>query len=167
MNQRRRLLLAVGVRHIDAIGVAVPCQLDRRRGMIPAEIESAQHRPMTGNGERRDLDQRLVERKHAARTEQRHALGARFALVRGIARDDRRALLRRVVFRILDGHAGDVARHRARGPAQGLARVAIHVISFASSSLRNMRTTSDMPSNGVNVTMTMPSVALVRVSPSV
>ena len=52
--------------------------------------------------------------------------------------------------RILERHPRDMARHHT-----------------SSQSFMNIRTTSDMPSSGVNVIHTRPPVALVRVKPSV
>ena len=46
MNNGCHLADAVRLGYIDGVGVAIPYQLNRRKGMIPAEIHAANARPM-------------------------------------------------------------------------------------------------------------------------
>src|SRR5262245_45617784 len=116
--------------------------------MVPAKIEPVDARPVFWDGHRIYGDGIIRDVEHKARSERRQSFRARIPLVLGIARDDRFALLRGVVLRILQRHVGHVFSHKSPH------------------SRSNRWTTSDMPSSGVNVSQTMPPIAFVRVSPS-
>src|ERR1041384_1802933 len=97
MNNRRRLALAIFRRHIETIGLAIPRHFDAAERMVVAEVQTADLHPIRGNLEWLDFDLFLGDRKHPARTEDRDTFCPRLALVLGIAGDDLRPLLGRVV----------------------------------------------------------------------
>src|SRR5258706_3317945 len=111
MPGRNGFSLAVFLAQKKAIRSPIPGAVDRREGMVPAEIDAVQLRPMGRNGKRIDTELFLLDRKHAPGAENGNAFGPRLALVRQVGGDDPVTLLRRVVLRLVDGHEGDVASH--------------------------------------------------------
>src|SRR5215510_4414040 len=82
VNDSRRLAQAVSPADIDRVSIAIPYQLDRRKGMIPAEIHPANARPMPGKLAVLDRERLLLHRENAAAAENRNTFGARLKLVR-------------------------------------------------------------------------------------
>src|SRR5215510_11249443 len=103
VNDGRRLAQTVSPADIDRVSVAIPYQLNRRKGMIPAEIHPADARPMPGKLAMLNRERLLLHREDATAAKNRDALGARLKLVRRIAGCDPRLVrlgkVRRVVNR--------------------------------------------------------------------
>ena len=68
--------------HIDGVGIAIPYELDRRKGMIPTEIHPAYARPMPGKLAVLNRERLLLHWENAAAAENRNTFGARLKLVR-------------------------------------------------------------------------------------
>jgi hypothetical protein len=83
--------------------------------MVPAEIEPADQRPMLRNREGLDRDIGDGKGEDPPRAQLRHSLRPGLALMRGIARNDARALVRPDMPGIVDRHP----RHRAIGGRLG------------------------------------------------
>src|SRR5215510_14585607 len=115
VNDSRRLAQAVSPADIDRVGIAIPYQLNRRKGMIPAEIHPADARPMPGKLAMLNTERLLLHGEDATAAKNRDALGARLNLVRRIAGCDPRLVRLREVRRVVDGRAnhGAVRMHRA------------------------------------------------------
>src|SRR5262245_7159311 len=118
--------------------------------MVIAEVKAIDPEPVLRDPERLNLDLFIQDREHEAGAERGNAFDPRVPLVLRIAINDRLTLLGRVVLRVLKGHPCDMTCHTR--PPQ---------LSMKSC------TTSDMPLRGVNVIHTIPSLAFVRVRPSV
>lgn len=89
--------------------------------MIPAEIKSADLRPVLWNRKRRDADVILVDGEHAATAELWYPADTRIALVLRITRDQYGALLRREMPRVFDAGLDDDS-------AQGLLRFSVYFV---------------------------------------
>src|SRR5262245_59287919 len=103
VNDCRRLAQTVGPADIDRVGVAIPYQLDRRKGVIPTKVHPTDARPMPGKFAVLNRERLLLHRENAAAAENRNTLGARLVFVRRIAGCDphlvRLGKVRRVVNR--------------------------------------------------------------------
>src|SRR5262245_31171819 len=112
MDDGRCLANAVAPRYVDRIGVAVPHKLHGRERMVPTEIHAADARPMPRKVARLAGDDLLRNREDATGAKCRHALRARLALMRRVARDDLGLLLGAEMTDIIDRHGGDAAIRR-------------------------------------------------------
>src|SRR5262249_45750516 len=82
VNASRGLEKAVGPADITRVGIAIPYYLDRRKGVIPAEIHPTYARPMPGKLAVLNRERLFLHRENATAVENRNAFGARFAFVR-------------------------------------------------------------------------------------
>src|SRR5262249_61260890 len=78
VNNSRRLAQAVSPADIDRVSIAVPYQLDRCKGMIPAEIHPADARPMPGKLAVLNRERLFLHRENETAAENRNALGERY-----------------------------------------------------------------------------------------
>src|SRR5262245_44412702 len=112
MNDRRCLAHSVTARYVNRVGVAVPHKLHGREWMVPTEVHAADARPMPRKLARLAGDRLLRNREDATGAKCRHALRARLALMRRVARDDLGLLLGAEMTDIIDRHGGDAAIRR-------------------------------------------------------
>ena len=101
--------------------------------MVPTEVQAIDLRPMRRYREGRDLDRLFFYREDPPGAQGRDPLRPGVTLMGWIAGDDLLALGIRVMVDVVDRHGRDVASH-----------------CFASG-IKNILTTSDMPSSGVKV----------------
>src|SRR6516162_10547512 len=122
VNDSRRLAQAVSPADIDRVSIAIPYQLDRRKGMIPTEIHPAYARPMPGKLAVLNRERLLLHWENAAAAKNRDALGARLNLVRRIAGCDPRLVRLGEVRRVVNRRAnhGAVRMHRAAARKEAL-----------------------------------------------
>src|SRR6516162_7290517 len=122
VNDGRRLAQTVSPADIDRVSIAIPYQLDRRKGMIPTEIHPAYARPMPGKLAVLDRERLLLHWENAAAAENRNTFGARLNLVRRIAGCDPRLVRLGEVRRVVNRRAnhGAVRMHRAAARKEAL-----------------------------------------------
>ena len=86
MNNGCHLADAVRLGYIDGVGVAIPYQLNRRKGMIPTEIHAADTRPVRREFAICGHDAATLLRSYAKRTSKADTSAARVigAISKGI-----------------------------------------------------------------------------------
>src|SRR5262249_41786951 len=104
----RRFLQAMASSDVYGVAVAVPDELDGGKGVIPAEIHSANARPV-----RREVtvfadNLGFLDREYSAGAENRNPFRASFQLVFGIRRYNPLFFFSRVMLNVIDRHRGYV-----------------------------------------------------------
>src|SRR5262249_27803839 len=105
---RARLFQAMTPSHVNSVGVAVPDQLDRGEGVVPAEIAATDAGPVRGEVAMLANNPFFLDREDATAAQDGDALSAGLKFVFGITGDNPLLLVRAVMHNIINGHEGDV-----------------------------------------------------------
>src|SRR5215813_13127524 len=106
---RRCLFQSVTAGDINDIALSVPNQLDRSKGMLPAEIHSADTRPMAWEVAVLASNLDFLDREYSTATKNWNALSTTFTFMGRIAVDNLLSFFRRVMQGFLDSHADNDA----------------------------------------------------------
>ena len=107
VDDRRGLAHAVGLVHIDAVRVTVPCQLHRGGRVVPSKVQAVDARPVGRHGKRRDGYGAVFNREDAATAQCRNTFGACLTLMRRVALYDSALLFVAVVVHVVNRHVRD------------------------------------------------------------
>ena len=103
----RGLAHAVGLVHINAVRVTVPCQLHRGGRVVPAKVQAVDARPVGRHGKRRDGYGAVFNREDAATAQCRNTFCACLTLMRRVALYDSALLFVAVVVHVVNRHVRD------------------------------------------------------------
>src|SRR5262249_11155693 len=104
---RRCLFQSVTAGDINDIALSVPNQLDRSKGMLPAEIHSADPGPVVREFPILDGDLYFLDREYSTPTKNWNALSTTFTFMGRIAVDNLLSFFRRVMQGLLDRHSNN------------------------------------------------------------
>jgi hypothetical protein len=109
MDQRAGFSLSIGRGNIHDIVIRIVDEMNCCEWMIITEIKATEVSPILRNDESGNKDVFVCDGEYTTAAKRRNSLKARLTLVARVRGNDDRALLRRVMQRIVDRHCRDVA----------------------------------------------------------